>query len=82
MAPRKTKEEIANLSPEELEKRAKIAANRAAPKPAYLVYSIVTDSTGNADFELHSTTRSAEEALAVIDENKHLGLTYKRILIK
>ena len=83
-APKNPRRKIdpSTLSPEELVKYNEAAAKRSAPRPAYLVYKVVTDSTGAPDFDLHSVTRSAEEALAVIDEHKGEGLTYKRILIK
>jgi len=63
------------LSPEE---RAKYEARKAKarePRPAYLVYKLE-----DGDVNIVDVTRSAEEALAVIDGDKELK--YKRFLIK
>lgn len=64
------------LSPEERAKYEERRAKARAPRPAYLVYK--TDENGEVDIK--DVTRSAEEALAVIDGDKELK--YKRFLIK
>lgn len=75
MVKQRTRVNVDALSPEERAEYEKKKAAARAPRPAYLVYKIV-----DGDIEIQDTTRSAEDALAVIDNDKELK--YKRFLIK
>lgn len=69
--PKRKRVDPNTLTPEE---REKYEAARA-PKPAFLVYKIV-----DGKVDVHSATRSADEALAAIDEDREL--VYLRFKIK
>lgn len=76
MAARKTKKDLMAMSPEEREAYEKRLEQARAPKPAYLAYTINDDGSLNVSL----TTRSAEEVLAAVDQNR--DLKYQRIMIK
>lgn len=76
MAARKTKADVNQMSDEDRAKyEARLEASRA-PKPAYIAYTINDDGSLNVGL----TTRSAEEVLKAVDENRELK--YQRIMIK
>lgn len=76
MAARKTKTDLTKMSPEDLEKyNARLEAARA-PKPAYLAYTVNEDQSLNIGL----VTRSAEEVLAAVDQNRELK--YQRFMVK
>lgn len=83
MAAKRSKVDTSKMTPEEREAYEKRREAARAPKPAYLVYNVV-DGEGNtipnATITVGEVTRSAEEALTVIDGDK--SLKYARILLK
>lgn len=76
MAARKTKADLKAMSPEDRKAYEEKLEAARAPRPAYLAYR----SLENGDFEVALTTRSAEEVLKAVDEDR--DLKYKRIMIK
>lgn len=76
MAARKTKADLKAMSPEEREAYEKRLEAARAPKPAYIAYTINEDGSLNVSL----TTRSAEEVLAAVDQNR--DLKYQRIMVK
>lgn len=59
MAARKTKKDLAAMSPEEREAYEKRLAQQRAPRDAYLVYGMNEDGT----IAIHSATRDPNEVL-------------------
>lgn len=76
MAARKTTKDLKAMSPEEREAYEKRLEAARAPKPAYIAYTINEDGT----LAVALTTRSAEEVLKAVDENR--DLKYQRIMVK
>lgn len=76
MAARKTKADLKAMSPEEREAYERRLEAARAPKPAYIAYTINEDGSLNVAL----TTRSAEEVLAAVDQNR--DLKYQRIMVK
>lgn len=76
MAARKTKVDTSTMSAEEKAAYEKRLEAQRAPRPAYVAYTVNEDGTLNVAL----TTRSAEEVLAAVDENR--DLKYQRIMIK
>lgn len=76
MAARKTAKDLKAMSPEEREAYEKRLEAARAPKPAYIAYTINEDGSLNVAL----TTRSAEEVLAAVDQNR--DLKYQRIMVK
>lgn len=75
MAGRK-KVDVSKMSPEDRAAYEKRLEAARAPKPAYLAYTVNEDGTINVG----TVTRSAEEILAAVDEDR--SLKYTRIMVK
>jgi hypothetical protein len=76
MAARKTQKDLSKMTPEDRAAyEAKLEASRA-PRPAYLAYTL----NGDGKINVALTTRSAEEVLKAVDENRELK--YQRIMVK
>lgn len=75
MAGRK-KADLSKMTPEERAEYTKKLEAARAPRPAYLAYTTNEDGTINVG----TVTRSAEEILKAVDENR--DLKYTRIMVK
>lgn len=75
-ATKRRKADTSNMTAEEKAAYEERLAKARAPKPAYLVYKLNEDGS----LDIREVTRSAEEALAVIDGDKELK--YQRFMLK
>ena len=76
MAARKSQKDLSKMTPEERAAYEERLEKQRAPKPAYIAYTVNEDGTLNVAL----TTRSAEEVLAAVDQNR--DLKYQRIMVK
>lgn len=76
MAARKNANDLKQMTAEERAQYEKRLEQNRAPKPAYLAYKVREDGT----LDVALTTRSAEEVLAAVDQDR--DLKYQRIMVK
>lgn len=75
-ANKKNKVDTSTMSPEDKAAYEKRLEAARSPKPAYLGYTVNEDGSLN----ISVATRSAEEVLKAVDQNKELK--YQRFMIK